>query len=245
MNFTGITYEKIAEVNKGMNTVDIKGKDYVVVPQRVKAFRQLYPEGFILTDIISNQDGTVVMQAKAGYYTADGSPRVLGSGLAFEKQDSSFINKTSYIENCETSAIGRALGFLGLGIDGAICSAEELVTAVKNQDKANAPVRPQKGPENGAVTTARTIPQEKKEAPNPAEKPPEKKPESAGQFMQRRIAEMKQEYAALGFDFLGVRKALIDGGQVPDIPSATMTMEQAEQLMREIEFFYEEKKAAS
>ena len=33
--------------------------------------------------------------------------------------------KLSYLENCETSAVGRALGMLGYGIDGAICSAEE------------------------------------------------------------------------------------------------------------------------
>ena len=48
----GVTYENIAQVNKDLSTVDIKGKDYVVVPQRVKAFRMLYPEGFILTDIL-------------------------------------------------------------------------------------------------------------------------------------------------------------------------------------------------
>lgn len=244
-----ITFEQIAEVNKDLNTVDIKGKDYVVVPQRVKAFRRLYPEGFILTDIISNEGGVVVMQAKAGYYETDGSPRVLGTGLAFEKQDSSYINKTSYIENCETSAIGRALGFLGLGIDGAICSAEELMNAVNNQDKQqkpqNPPRKPQERQENGTVSTADKIPAGKEKGPEPAAKPQETKPESAGQFMQRRIAEMKKEYAALGFDFVGVRKVLIEGGQVPDVPSATMTMEQAEQLMREVEFFYEEKKAAS
>ena len=108
----GVTYEKIAQVNKDLSTVDIKGKDYVVVPQRVKAFRMLYPEGFILTDILSHENGVIVMQAKAGYYDTNGEPKVLGSGLAFEKADSSYINKTSYIENCETSAIGRALGFL-------------------------------------------------------------------------------------------------------------------------------------
>ena len=101
--------------------------------------------------------------------------------------------------------------------------------------------RPQKPAESGTVETAGKLPQAKAEAPKPAPQ----QPETAGQYMQRRIGEMKKEYADLGFDFIGVRKALIDGGQVPDVPSATMTMEQAEQLMREVEFFYEEKKAAS
>lgn len=130
-----ITYTDITQANEGLSTVDVKGKEYVVVPQRVKAFRKLYPDGFIMTDILSHENGVVVMQAKAGYYDEEGNAFVLGTGLAFEKADSSYINKTSYIENCETSAIGRALGFLGLGIDAAICSAEELINAVSNQDK--------------------------------------------------------------------------------------------------------------
>ena len=64
----------------------------------------------------------------------DGEGNVLGVGHAYEKEDSSFINKTSYIENCETSAVGRALGMAGFGIDASICSAEELQNAVLNQD---------------------------------------------------------------------------------------------------------------
>ena len=96
-------------------------------------------------------------------------------------------------------------------------------------------------PVSARVTTAAAIPQAKAEAAETAQK----QPETAGQYMMRRIGEMKKEYAGLGFDFPGVRKTLIDGGIVPDVPSATMTMEQAEQLMREVEFFYEEKKAAS
>lgn len=101
--------------------------------------------------------------------------------------------------------------------------------------------KPQRPEENGSVTTAAQLPTGKAEAAKPAPQ----QPESAGQYMQRRIGEMKKEYASLGFDFMSVRKALIEGGQVQDIPSATMTIEQAEQLMKEIEFFYEEKKAAS
>ena len=78
------------------------------------------------------------MQSKVGYYE-NGHEIVLGTGMAYEREENGFINKTSYIENCETSAVGRALGFLALGIDGGgICSAEELVNAIRNQDN---PVR--------------------------------------------------------------------------------------------------------
>ncbi|MCQ2771082.1 MAG: hypothetical protein MJ236_04705, partial [Clostridia bacterium] len=52
-----------------------------------------------------------------------------------EKESSSFINKTSFIENCETSAVGRALGFAGIGSKTSIASAEEVRNAINNQPK--------------------------------------------------------------------------------------------------------------
>ena len=138
-----ITYEQIQKANEGLTGIDVKGKNYVMVPQRVRAFRQLYPEGFIKTHIISKEDGVVTMQATVGYYNENGLAVVLGTGYAYEKETSSYINKTSYIENCETSAVGRALGFLGLGLEGGgICSAEELANAIRNQDKTEIPNNP-------------------------------------------------------------------------------------------------------
>ena len=129
-----ITFEQIQKANEGLKAIDVKGKRYVMVNEKVKAFRTLFPEGFIHTDIISLENGVVVMQSKAGYFE-NGIEKVLGTGLAFERQDSSFINKTSFIENCETSSIGRALSFLYLGADDSIASAEELANAINNQNK--------------------------------------------------------------------------------------------------------------
>ena len=60
---------------------------------------------------------------------------VIATGTAYEKENSTFINKTSYIENCETSAVGRALGMAGFGIDTSVASAEEVANAIKNQEK--------------------------------------------------------------------------------------------------------------
>ena len=62
----------------------------------------------------------------------------MATGLAQEKENSSFINKTSFVENCETSAWGRALGNLGIGIDTAVASAEEVKNAILNQEIDNA-----------------------------------------------------------------------------------------------------------
>lgn len=126
-----MTFEELSKVNKNLPTVDIKGKNYAQVNNRVLAFRELFPNGSITTEILHCEGGVVTMQATC----KDEEGRILSSGLAYEKESSSFINKTSYIENCETSAVGRALGFLGIGVDGSMCSAEELVNAVTNQSK--------------------------------------------------------------------------------------------------------------
>lgn len=128
-------FEDIQRVNEGIKTTNIKGKEYAEVNQRIKAFRQLYPEGFIKTEILSNENGVVVMKAIVGWYTTDGSEIVLATGTAYEKETSSYINKTSYIENCETSAVGRALGMIGFGIDTSVASAEEVENAINNQEQ--------------------------------------------------------------------------------------------------------------
>lgn len=127
------TFEDIKRANDTIQTTPIKGKNYAEVPQRIKAFRMLFPEGFIRTEMVSDKDGVCVFRAMVGTYLDDGSMRILATGTAYEKESSSFINKTSYIENCETSAVGRALGMLGLGIDTSVASYEEVQNAINNQ----------------------------------------------------------------------------------------------------------------
>jgi len=131
-----ITYEQILKANETIKTTDIKGKDYAEVNQRIKAFRMVYPNGFILNEMTSNDNGVCIFKSLVGYYD-DGNQIVLGTGTAYEKENSTFINKTSYIENCETSAVGRALGMAGFGIDTSIASAEEVVNAIANQNVEN------------------------------------------------------------------------------------------------------------
>lgn len=128
-----ITYEDIKKANEAIRTTDIKGKEYAEVNQRIKAFRMVYPDGFISTSLLSNDGGVCVFKALVGCWNDNGEERILGTGTAYEKEGSSFINKTSYIENCETSAVGRALGMAGFGIDTSIASAEEVANAQLNQ----------------------------------------------------------------------------------------------------------------
>lgn len=126
-----IKYEQIAKANDSIRATDIKGKDYAEVNQRVKAFRQVHPNGTITTEIVSLQDGVVLMKATI----LDDDQRLIATGLAYEKENSTYINKTSFIENCETSAVGRALGMCGFGIDVSIASKEEVENAQANQTK--------------------------------------------------------------------------------------------------------------
>lgn len=126
-------YEDLERVNQKLKTTDIKGKEYAEVNQRIKAFRMLYPEGTIQTDIVSNIDGVITMKAIVGYYNENNTFKILATGTAYEKENSTFINKTSYVENCETSAVGRALGMLGIGIDTSVASADEVINAINNQ----------------------------------------------------------------------------------------------------------------
>lgn len=112
-------------------TVDIKGKAYVEVNERVKYFRSAeeYKGWNLETELLSNEGGVCVFKATI----KDESGTIKSTGHAYENEGSTYINKTSYVENCETSAVGRALGMLGIGIDTSIASSDEVQNAINNQ----------------------------------------------------------------------------------------------------------------
>mgnify|MGYP006916090932 CR=1 FL=1 len=125
-----MTAEELNRVNSEIPKVDIKGKSYAMVKDRIAAFRQICPNGTIETEVVSNNNGSIIMKA----IIKDGA-NVLATGTAWERQSSNRINETSYVENCETSCVGRALGFIGIGTDESIASAEEVANAIINQNK--------------------------------------------------------------------------------------------------------------
>lgn len=116
-----IEYNKIKEVNDEIKKKKIGEKDYAEVSERVLAFRKLYPNGKIITEIVDKADDSITM--KATVY--DEGNNILSSGYAGEVKKGP-VNTISMIENCETSAIGRALGFCGLGIDNGIASNQDM-----------------------------------------------------------------------------------------------------------------------
>lgn len=131
-----LTWEEIESMNKTMTGLDIKGKNYNTVNERIIAFRKLMPNGLILPTIISDDDGRVLMSCEI----YDENNRLLAKAHSYENENVGFINKTSYIENCETSVIGRALGLCGFGIDNSVASAEEVDVAIQKQDLMKQPI---------------------------------------------------------------------------------------------------------
>lgn len=133
-NFISVGFEALQKVNATIKTTNIKGKEYAEVPQRIKAFRMLFPLGRIVTDIVKLEGDMVVMKASVYIPNPTGDYILIATGLAYEREKG-MINSTSVIENCETSAIGRALGIAGFGIDTAVASAEEVSNAIAQQEQ--------------------------------------------------------------------------------------------------------------
>jgi hypothetical protein len=114
---------------KSMPTIDIDGKAYTTVANRINVFRKFFPDYSIVTDVLQNDDIKVVVQTKIT--TPAGV--VIATGLAEEFRGKNIINTTSALENAETSSIGRALACLSLG-GSEYASANELENALVQQE---------------------------------------------------------------------------------------------------------------
>ncbi len=108
--------------------VKIHGKEYKTVALRVSEFRAKHPDWGILTKVFDANDATVIMKAEI----INENDRIIGTGFAEEVRGSTMINKTSALENCETSAIGRALAACGFG-GTEYASANEVENAIHQQ----------------------------------------------------------------------------------------------------------------
>ena len=113
-----------------LKTINIHGKDYVEVNERIKYFRENYKGWSLISELIDLTENRCVIKASI----TNEKDKVIATGIAYEVMGSSYINKTCFIENCETSAWGRALGNLGIGIDTSIASAFEVNNAIKQQE---------------------------------------------------------------------------------------------------------------
>ena len=114
-----------------LKTVNIKGKEYVEVNERLIYFRKTYPNYSLTSEVLEKTDKSILILATI----SDDEGKVIATGMAEEEKGSTFINKTSYVENCETSAWGRALANFGIGLDTSVASANEVQNAIAQQEE--------------------------------------------------------------------------------------------------------------
>ena len=125
-----VSYEQIEKANKEIETIKLGTKGYAQVNERIKAFRKVYPTGPIETEIEEIKEDYVRIKTIVKNENGD----ILSTGYASEtNKGNNKVNQVSMLENCETSSVGRALGFAGFGVDSAIASAEDIT---RNKEKS-------------------------------------------------------------------------------------------------------------
>ena len=120
----------MAKTKEGV--VNIHGKEYKTVALRVAEFREVCPDWSIVTELVAETEDKVIMKASISHVGV-----VMGTGYAEEVRSASRINKTSALENAETSAIGRALAACGYG-GTEYASADEVANAIGQQNASEA-----------------------------------------------------------------------------------------------------------
>lgn len=195
-----IYYDRLRAVNNLMRTTNIRGKEYAEVNQRILAFYYLFPDGRIVTYTDELTPERVDMTTYV-YRSAEDQREDLPSatGHAFEDRKGT-INATSYVENCETSAIGRALAALGIGIMGAVASADEVQNAIDLQESRT----------SGLECHEKPVAPKSDKLPAKAKKSPQKPPESPTdptEAARLRLIDACNAYAlARGLDAVQVMK---------------------------------------
>lgn len=109
-------------------TVKIKENEYVLVKDRVAEFNRLYPNGCIQTELLTPPESNIVV-IKAIITPDIERPTRFFTDYSQAKWGDGYINKTSALENASTSAVGRALAYMGIGIIDSIASADEMAKA--------------------------------------------------------------------------------------------------------------------
>jgi len=164
-----------SKTGQGLEVTMIKNKPYVEVNERIKFFRtdSAYKGWALTTEIHDLSKDSCVIKASV----LNDKGVVVATGYAQEDKASSFINKTSFVENCETSAWGRALANLGIGIDTSIASSDEVDMAIKKQE------------------LQKNLPQQKKDA-KPT--PPKEKFESIDELKEKFVGYIKKDKPSNG-----------------------------------------------
>ena len=132
--------------------VNIHGREYQTVALRVKNFREAHPKFTLTTEVLHRDQEIVVMKASI----LDDTGRLIATGHSEERRDKSQINRTSALENAETSAIGRALAAFGLG-GTEFATADEVANAIHQQRGPSGPIPANHGAGNNLDATQKQM----------------------------------------------------------------------------------------
>lgn len=192
-----------------MKTIDVKGKPYVTVNERLKEFRNTFKDYSLVTEIIELGVDFCTMKA----VIIDDKGIVRATGFAREVIAKSPINKFAFVENCETSAMGRALGNFGIGIDEAVCTADELLMKLAQDQKPEKQEKPEFEKEAIAEKTARTKAYNKGEQPKELEKTLEQRKNDCIAYAKSlTTAEYKAKSNSIKDKFNGLMRELKEKG---------------------------------
>jgi hypothetical protein len=135
-----ITIIQMTDAQLEDKAVDIKGKKYILVSDRILYFNANYPNGSINTELISSPDADMVVM-KATVIPDTDKPERKFTGHSQATWGEGFINKTSALENCETSCVGRGLAMLGIGVIDSVASVDEINKAQTSPGRKEAPLK--------------------------------------------------------------------------------------------------------
>ncbi|HEV2704847.1 MAG TPA: hypothetical protein VGV59_02925 [Pyrinomonadaceae bacterium] len=173
--------------------------DYVTVHERIEKFYAKYPTGRLTTNILEHnaETGFILIRAEAYRDSDDALPAA--TGHAYELRSAGHVQASSYVEVCETSAIGRALALLGFEVKRGVASREEMEKATRVQaERAAASAAPTRTRPKSAEDASPAPPQASN-AKTPVAQPPAARSVDLS-------AEILESAGALGYDAAKVRK---------------------------------------
>lgn len=122
-------------------------QDYVTVAERIERFYERYPDGRVITHIVEHDSERGFILMRADVYRNPDDTLPAATGHAYELKSEGYVQRTSYIEVCETSCVGRALAMAGFEVRRGIASREEI-------EKSSRMSQEQQGREQVAPTPA-------------------------------------------------------------------------------------------
>src|SRR5689334_7595259 len=158
-------------------------QDYVTVAERIEKFYERYPEGRLITHIVEHdaERGFILMRAEVYRNADDAMPAA--TGLAYELKTEGYVQRTSYIEVGETSAVGRALAMAGFEVRRGIASREEMEKAARKPE----PPREREKPAPAAPSKPASA------APPPAATPTPQAIQPASDEQKQQILDLLEE----------------------------------------------------